>query len=431
MSIQNNQISLLDIPTSPGVYLYRNALGEIIYVGKAINLKKRVTQYFQRDDALGPKTASLVAEIADIETRVVGSEIEALVLEASLIKKHKPKFNSQLRDDKSYAYIVITKDKLPLIYSARRAQVDFDHQSVYGPFPDGGAVRRLLRLLWRIFPFYLKPHHPTKECLYCHLGLCPGPSPDPKIYRQNIRRIKKILSGKVRQIISGLKKSMAKYSLLEEYEKAAIIRDQIQSLEYITSGWHHLDSLFKDINVSDDKTSSALEGLQTTLLPYFPYLSHIYRIECYDISNLGPNFFVGSMSVFQGDGLNKNEYRKFKIKTKVSQDDQFMIREIVFRRLRHYDWEFPQIIVVDGGKPQVSSIYQILSAYPDSPLKNMAVIGLAKKLETIVIYHHQQWVEINLPQNSNSLLLLEQLRDEAHRFANQYRKQLIARPLSG
>lgn len=419
------------LPHSPGVYIYKNKQGTIIYVGKAIDLRRRVSQYFQRDDALGPKTSSLVAEIFDIQTQSVNSEIEALVLEASLIKKFKPKYNSQLKDDKSYTYIVITKDKYPLVYAAKRSNFDMDKDTYFGPFPNGSAVRNILKTLRKVFPFYVKPNHQSQKCLYCHLGICPGPNPDLKLYRQNIRRIKSILSGKINKIKSNLRLSLKSFSQKEEYEKAAVIRDQLTTLEYITAGWQHLDSLFSDIQVVDDKVSSSLEGLRTTLLPFFPFLSTLYRLECYDISNSGPNYFVGAMTVFQGNGLAKEEYRQFKIKTKTSPDDQFMIREIVFRRLKHYDWEYPQIIIVDGGKPQVSAIYDIFR-HPElvsgsHPLRNIAIIGLAKKIETIVIYHKQEWIEINLPKDSNSLHLLQQLRNEAHRFANAYRRSLISK----
>ncbi len=421
---------LKTLPHTPGVYIYKNKAGTIIYVGKAIDLKRRVSQYFQRDDALGPKTASLVAEIDHIDTRNVGSEIEALVLEASLIKKFKPKYNSQLKDDKSYTYIVISKDKLPCIYAAKRSFVNLDNDTYFGPFPNGSAVRTILKTLRKIFPFYTKPNHGPAKCFYCHLGLCPGPNPNKFQYRRSIKRIKTILMGNFTKIKFSLTKDLKHYSKAEEYEKAAMVRDQLHSLEYVTAGWQHLDTLYQDITIMDDKVSSSLEELRTTLQPYYPFLTSLYRLECFDISNLGPQFFVGSMVVFQGSGIDKNEYRKFKIKTKDTQDDQFMIREVVFRRLKHYEWEYPQIIVVDGGKPQVSAIHTILKAFPESPLSHIAIIGLAKRLETIVIKHQNDWIEINLPHDSNALKLLQSLRDEAHRFANRYRKELISRTIN-
>jgi len=188
-------IDLDKLPTTPGVYIYRNLIGEIIYVGKAINLKKRVSQYFQRHDALGPKTHTLVSQIDSIETKVVASEIEALILESSLIKKYRPKYNSLLKDDKSYLYITISKNRLPFISTARSSNLP-GNADIFGPFPNGFAVKTLLRTIRHIFPFYTTALHPKTKCLYCHLGLCPGPDPDMKLYRLNISKIKNILKGR-------------------------------------------------------------------------------------------------------------------------------------------------------------------------------------------------------------------------------------------
>jgi excinuclease ABC subunit C len=320
-------IDLENIPQKPGVYIYRNINNHIIYVGKAINLKKRVSQYFQRDDALSPKTQQLVSQIYKVDYKIVGSEIEALVLEASLIKKHRPKYNSLLKDDRSYIYICITKDKLPRVFSTHKSKVDQD-VIFYGPFPNGQAVKSLLKTIRRIFPYISVKNHPKKECLYCHLKLCPGPNPDPKMYRQNISGIKKILSGKLKKLDQQLKKGMKKASLEEDYDLALNLRNQLTSLEYITSGWQNLSSLYEKINIPEDDKLAAINELKMTLDPYFSQIKNINRIECYDISNLGPKYFVGSMSVFQNSIFDKNEYRKFKIRTKDTQDDQYMIKRL-------------------------------------------------------------------------------------------------------
>jgi excinuclease ABC subunit C len=406
------------IPPKPGVYLYRDKAGKIIYIGKAINLKKRVSQYFQRDDALGPKTQTLVSQIAKIDYRLVNSEIEALILEASLIKQYRPKYNSQLTDDKNYLYICLTKEKLPRIFPTHQNNIPAN-SLVYGPFPDVSAVRSLLKIIRRLFPFYSQNNHPKTPCLYCHLHLCPGPNPDPKIYLQNITRIKKILSGKFKLLQRQLKKDMKTASKLEQYESALQIRHQLESIDYIVSGWHQLSQFYQSVNLPQDKVTSATNQLYTFLRPYFPIL-HLRRIECFDISNLSSNYFVGSMVVFQNGQIDKSQYRQFKIRSKSIPDDQFMLREVVWRRLKHPEWSLPDLIVVDGGKPQVSSLLQITK----TPL-----IGLAKKQETIVIKHNSAWREINLPQNSQALKLLQQLRNEAHRFANAYRKKLIKKDI--
>ena len=412
-------IDLINLPTTPGCYIYRNLAGEIIYVGKAINLKKRVSQYFQRDDALGPKTKTLVSQIASVETKTVNSEIEALILESSLIKKYHPKYNSQLRDNKSYLYICISKSKIPIVFTAHSSNLP-PHADIYGPFPDGSSVKSLLKTIRRLFPFRSKETHPKGDCLFCHIGLCPGENPNSKTYHQNIIKIKKILNGHFNSLLISLKKDLKMASKLENYEKALILKNQIDSLEYIVSGWNNLKNLYADINLPEDKQSQAIESLETTLKPYLN-IKNIHRIECYDISQMGTNYFVGSMVVWQNGHIDNSEYRKFKIKSKATPDDQFMMKEVIYRRLQHPEWGTPDLIVVDGGKPQVSAI----STITDYPL-----IGLAKRIETIVIKNDDSWVEINLPQKSTALLLLENLRNEAHRFANKYRKVLMSKELN-
>lgn len=412
-------IDLQNLPTTPGCYIYRNSAGEIIYVGKAINLKKRVSQYFKRDDALGPKTQSLVSQIASIETKIVGSEIEALILESSLIKKYHPKYNSQLRDNKSYLYICISKSKIPIIFTAHSSNLP-SQADIFGPFPDGSSVKSLLKTIRRLFPFRSIEKHPKTLCLYCHLGLCPGPNPDLKIYHQNIIKIKKILNGHFKSLLISLNKEMKTASKSVEYEKALILKNQIDSLNYIVSGWHNLKNLYADINLPEDKQSQAIESLETTLKPYLNF-NHIHRIECYDISQMGTNYFVGSMVVWQNGDIDNSQYKKFKIRSKATPDDQYMIKEVIYRRLQHPEWGTPDLIIVDGGKPQVSAI---------SSITDIALIGLAKRIETIVIKSSDSWVEINLPARSEALLLLERLRNEAHRFANRYRKELMSKSLS-
>jgi len=408
-----------NLPDKSGIYLYRDITGKIIYVGKAINLKKRVSQYFQRDDALGIKTSTLVGQINSISFKTVESEIEALVLESTYIKKYKPKYNSLLTDDRSYLYICITKDEYPKVYSVHKSTVPANAQ-LFGPFPDASAVKSILKTIRRLFPFYSKKTHPKTECLYCHLHLCPGPNPNKAEYLQNIKNIKKILNGKFKSVSRQLKKDMAAAAQSENYETAIIARDQLEALNYITTGWHNLSNLFESTNLPQDEASSALNGLKTTLKPYFPNLNNLNRIECFDISQMGANHFVGAMSVFEDGKQRNDQYRKFKIYSKVTPDDQYMMKEVVYRRLKHREWGTPDLIVVDGGKPQVSACI---------PLTTTPLLGLAKKFETVTIKTLDNWTEINLPKNSNSLKLLQNLRNEAHRFANRYRLELMKKSI--
>jgi excinuclease ABC subunit C len=423
-------IDLSALPTTPGIYIYRNSAGEIIYVGKAINLKKRVSQYFQRDDALGPKTATLVSQIASIETKTVGSEIEALILEASYIKKYRPRYNSLLKDDRSYSFIILTRDKFPLVYSTHLSQIPAK-ADVFGPFPSGTDVNRLLKTIRRIFPYYTKKHGP-RPCLYCHLGLCPGPNVSQSDYHQTIIKIKKILNGKFSLLRRQLVKEMDTSTKLQNFETSLVLRRQIESLDYVVSGWKNLNNLFEQINLPEDKQSSAINELITTLNPYLNIHS-LKRLECFDISQMGTKYFVGSMVVWLNGQIDKSQYRKFKIRNviasaarqsrseEITANDAYMIKEVIWRRLRHPEWGSPDLIIVDGGKPQLSAAVSITQ---------LPTIGLAKRLETIVLKSNNDFVEINLPVNSHALQLLQSLRNEAHRFANRYRTDLMKKSIS-
>jgi len=407
-------LDLKSIPSSPGVYIYKNSDNKIIYVGKAINLKKRVTQYFKSDEALGYKTRQLVSQIAKIDFQIVDSEIEALILESSLIKQYRPKFNSQFKDDKSYIYITISKDKFPIIKPAFKSTLN-SNSIFFGPFPDSSAVKNLLKTIKSIFPFY-SSFHGSKKCLYCHLNLCPGPNSDIKEYKKNISKIKNILNGNFSKLISKLTKEMSVFSKSQNFEMAKVRRDQINALNYVISGWKSLNNLYQKVDLQEDQVGKALNELKNVVSPYFPNLKNINRVEAYDISNLGSKYFVGSMVVSQNGNIDKDQYRQFKIYSKITPDDQFMIKEVIYRRLKHPEWTFPDLILVDGGKPQVSSANSVV---------NIPIIGLAKREETIVIKTGDNWTEIKLPKNSPALLLLQNLRNEAHRFANRYRQKLI------
>lgn len=411
------QAKLKKLPDLPGVYIYKNSTGQIIYVGKAINLNKRVHQYFQRDDALGPKTTTLVSQIANIETRVVESEIQALLLEASLIKKHQPKYNSQLTDNKSYIYICLTKEKYPRIFATHKSKLN-QQDEFYGPFPDGGSVRQLLKTIRKIFPYRSCRVLPKKPCIYHQLGLCTAPCVTPAGYGQYVGKIRRFLRGNITWLMLDLKQKMKQASINHQFEEALVHRNQLEALTYITSGWRSLSAMFKTIELADDQTSQATNQLLTTLQPYFPQLSKLERIECFDISNFGNNYFVGSMTVFSEGKVNSSDYKQFKIYTKQDQDDMYMLKEVVWRRLKHPEWGTPDLIVLDGGIPQLSVVSSL-------NIKNIALVGLAKKQETIVIQSGGKFIEINLPKDSQAIFLLQRLRDEAHRFANRYRKKLM------
>ncbi len=405
-------IDLKSIPSKPGVYIYKDKDNKIIYVGKAINLKKRVSQYFQKDNGLNPKTKKLVSLIKNINYYIVGSEVEALVLEANFIKLYKPKYNSQLTDDKNYIYICISKENYPRIFTSQLSKLDDKKYLTYGPFPDSTSAKFLLKSIRHIFPYRTFVKYHPKNCLYCHLGLCPGANPNLNDYQKTITKIKKILTGQTKKLIDQLQTEMFAFSKSLNYELALTRKRQIESMVYITSSWKNIGKLTSQINLSSSVWLSAINELKSIFT-----ISDLNRIEAFDISN-SSNFFVGSMVVFQKGIIDNSAYRQFKIKTKTSQDDQYMIAEIVKRRLNHLDWSYPQIILVDGGKSQVSAVLPLIKD------KKILLIGLAKKEETIVTYVDSGWQEIKLPKFSNALRLLQHLRNESHRFANRYRLKL-------
>jgi excinuclease ABC subunit C len=412
------------LPKSPGVYIFKDAQGEVIYVGKAIRLKDRVKQYFQRTEALGPKTKELVAKIRKIEHKMVESEIEALVLEARLIKKYKPKYNSQLKDDKSYVLIGISKEDLPRIFKTRQNKKEL-RGDYYGPFPDAGSVHYLLKTIRRIFPYRSCKTLPKKVCLYYHIGLCPGMCEEKisKIeaeeYRQRVGHIKKLLGGRIKSLMTDLRREMKKSAKKEEFEKAEGIRRQMEGLEYVTSGWQRVKNLTDGVELLEDGAEKIEKELLSVLKKDFPKLKKIERIEGFDISNLGRTF-VGAMSVWEKGSLTKDQYRKFKVYSKESQDDQFMIREVVYRRLKHPEWPEADIMLVDGGRTQVAAAWQALKIQG----KKICVVGLMKKEETLVVKSKDAFREIRLPKQSEGRRVFQLLRDEAHRFANRYRKEL-------
>lgn len=405
---------LKTLPAEPGIYLHRNAKGKIIYIGKAALLKNRVMSYF-RGNIRDVKTAALVAEIADTEWITVGSEAEALFLESEFVKRYRPKYNIDLKDDKNFIYIKISDDEFPVISYVRRPMDDKAHY--YGPFTSSDPVRRAMRLLRKVFPYVTHENWPTRGCLQFHLGLCPGPEAGAitsSAYRRQIHRLEMYLKGEKTKLIDQISKDMAKVSAKKDYEAAARYRDQIQDLKGLGR-----QIIFGDSETFDLARDQALTGLSELLgMPVLPR-----RIEAYDISHLGGTGNVASMIVFS-DGLpNRDEYRKFKMRTG-GNNDVGHIKEVITRRVSAKnlaDWPKPDLILIDGGQPQLAAALEVLTQ-AGLPIP---AIGLAKRLEEIVqrqtdgTFHMTQ-----LPPSSHVLQLLQRVRDEAHRFAITYQSLL-------
>ena len=384
------------LPSKPGVYIYKDAKNKVIYVGKAKDLKKRVSSYFS-NKALDAKTLKLVAEINSLDYIPVTSEIEAFLLESAIIKKHQPFYNIKLLDDKSYPYISITKNDNPAVLVVRNTKSK--NAYYFGPYTDSKAVKVVLKLLRRIFPYQSVKNHAKRKCLYYHLGLCPCVLALPEnleTYKKNLSRIRKFLKGESKSLINDLIKEQKDHIKNEEFEKASEIQGKIEYINHITSEnydpFRYLeqpDYYYK--RVTDEKTS-----LENILKPYFGELN-LKRIECYDISNFSGKEATGSMVVFINGDKSGKDYRRFKIKTKDTPDDFFMMKEMLSRRFKSKGWDEPDLVVIDGGKGQVSSALVALVTRG----KQIPLIGLAKREETIVIPQKQmgqklEFLEIKL-----------------------------------
>lgn len=413
---------LKSLPLKPGVYLFRDAKNQIIYIGKALSLKHRVASYFQNKNH-DPKTKELVKNIADIQTILVNSEFEALLLEAKLIKQHQPKFNVNLKDDKSYLYILISKEDPQRIYVGRKSDIKEGNFFWYGPFTTSADAREILRVLRRIFPYRSCKNLPKKPCLYYHLKLCPAPCYYPvSNYQETVKKIRQILSGKTQLLLKSLEKKLKQEAKNLNFEEAAMVKKQIDAITAITLSWKNIPQEKKDKN-------TALQELRKILVDYqgIDPLT-LKRIEGYDISNLGNKIIVGSMVVFDEGEPNKSQYRMFNLKENLQgQDDPEGIRKIIERRFKHQDWVFPQLILIDGGKTQVSAAFFSLKKYKIE--SQISLLGITKEEEVLIIpkiTNHEivSWKSIKLKRSSAALQLLQSVRDEAHRFAQNYYKLL-------
>lgn len=431
------------------MYRFLDSEKKILYVGKAKSLKSRVSSYFGNYGALETKTAQLVTHIAYIQITQVDSELEALLLEAFYIKKFAPKYNIRLTDNKSYPLIRITvKEVYPAVLTARKT--DDPKSTYFGPFPSGSSVRMVLRVLRRIFPYHSTVNHPKHACLYHHLNLCPClPAYDTpenrSAYKKNIKRIIRILEGEVRPLIKELETERDSASKNEEFENALVLQKQIDALTYITQPFHTPMAYHVNPNLREDLRMGEMKDLQEVLQKAgYTDLKLPEKIECYDISHIQGKLTVASMVVFMYGEKDGSLYRKYKIQHEKTPDDFMSMREVLTRRLKHTEWEYPDLLIVDGGKGQVSSALDVFTELGIT----IPLIGLAKREEHIIVplahpsIHSRQpvddkrkiddnFLEIALPKRSKGLLLMMRIRDEAHRFAITYHRLLRSKDMVG
>lgn len=398
-------------------------------MGKAKNLRIRVATYFKNKKDLGEKTQLLVSKISKIDYQVVESELEALLLEAHLIKTHQPFFNTRAKDDKHPIYIKITiNDDFPRVFTARRG--DELGSLFFGPFPSSQTVKQVLRFLRRVFPFDTQKTIAKRPCFWSHLGLCnPCPSNIKRLspslakiekakYRKNIRHLASVLSRKTGSVREKLTGDMAKFAKSENYEQAATIRDQIEKLDYITRPYLPISSYLENPSIISDIRAGESKSLYNIFKKYLHLKTVPKRVECFDASHTAlTNPAVGMVTFINGEP-ERNFYRRFKIKQR-GMDDLAFLEEALIRRFSHQEWGLPDLLVIDGGKTQVGKAKKVIKRLRLS----LPIIGLAKPFDNVIVPRRQGFLILRL-KDEPALKLLQRLRDEAHRFARAYHIKL-------
>ncbi len=430
---------LKNLPATPGVYFHKNKDGEIIYIGKAAVLKNRVRQYFQKSRSRDPKTDALVSEITDVEWIEVETEIDALFLEAEMVRRYQPPYNILLRDDKSLQYVRIDINSDHPTVTFTRRPLD-DGAEYFGPYIQGFAVKKALRLLRRIFPYATKSSEANMGSkLYEQIGLDPGLNSGKTSldqYRKNLRTLMSYLRGNRIKIIREIESEMKLAAQNQDFEKATILRNKLYELKSLKK-----QVVFSDREFMDLSKDRGLLGLQKILGLSQPPK----RIEGYDISHMSGTDNVASMVVFVSGLPIKSEYRKFKMRTP-GNDDFAHMHEVISRRLSPGNvkkWGLPDLFLIDGGKGQLAAA----TAARDAQNFDTPMIGIAKREEEIVIKKDGSNVLFNeasakslnlnlrlsqsddfwlleLGQNTDIVKLLQRIRDESHRFAVSYHSTL-------
>lgn len=413
-----------EILNKPGIYKFLDKNKKVLYVGKAVNLKQRVSSYFNGNLNDRPWVAKMIPLVRDIETVVTENELEALVLESALIKKYKPKYNSDLKDDKSYSWIHIsTNDEFPKLKVVRNKDIkNVKKGRLFGPYPSGSSVKRVFTYLRKIYPF-CTCEKAKKECLYFHLGLCPGPYQghiSKEDYRKNIDGIIKFLTGRKTSFVKRLENDMKIYSQNKQYEKAAELRDKISDLKYLGSSLR--GDFFEDEKSYELRKESLYKKIFSELREELK-LTKLERIECYDISNIQGQEAYGSMVVSENGEIENSEYRIFKIKESNTPNDPVMLKEVLTRRFKNGKMtKYPDVVLIDGGKGQLSVVSSVVPG-------DILLLGISKgkRLKRKGFRPKDEfWVyrdgETNRIYIRNEKLLIN-LRDEAHRFAITYHKK--------
>jgi excinuclease ABC subunit C len=411
-----------ELPNKPGVYLMRDRLGRVIYVGKARSLRKRVSQYFHPSRAMQwePKTCALIDSIADFETFVVASEPEALLLEGKLIKEYKPHYNVLFKDDKRFLLVKVNMNEPYPRFKFARLKKD-DGARYFGPFAHATSVRQAMQFMRKKYGVLVQgTGAPKQKDLKYSTYLVPVPLKDlPRDeYLRRVELACDFLEGRNKEALEELVVQMRAASKLTQFEKAAELRDVVNSLRDIARTARER-KFARDLKPKIDRQAEMAELQQALNLPVLPA-----HIEGFDISNISGTLCVASTVCFRDGKPHKDHYRHYQIKTVEGSDDFASMAEVVGRRyarVREEGGQLPDLVMVDGGAGQLNAALQALEAIGAA----LPVIGLAKQMEEI--YTPGASVPLRLPRNSPALHLIQRLRDEAHRFANAYHQKLRKR----
>lgn len=385
------------LPDNPGVYFFKDGEGKILYIGKATSLYDRVRSYFGADlgETRGPLLVQMTEKARKIGFIETGSVLEALILEAELIRKYKPSHNTDLKDDKSFNYVVITKEDFPRVLLVRERNLDTkEYKEYFGPFPNGGQLKEAMRLVRKIFSFRDKcVPNSGRPCFNAQIGLCPGVCQgtiDKKEYAKIVRNMILFFRGKKKDLLKKLEREMKELAKKEEFEKASEIKQTIFALSHI-----HDVSLLKREEKNENRNN--------------------FRIESYDIAHMSGTNTVGVMAVVLNGEADRGQYRKFRIRNVKGVNDTAHLKEVLERRIGHPEWEFPNLIVVDGGVAQKNVVEVVLEKYGFQ----VPVVGVVKD------EHHRPKNIIGdqtMAREHEKEILLGNA--EAHRFAIGYHKKL-------
>jgi excinuclease ABC subunit C len=410
---------LENLPSSTGIYIFKKK-NKIIYIGKSINIKARIKSHFE-NARIDNKERKIIENFDLIQVITTDFEFNALLLESQLISKYKPFYNVRWKDDKSYIYIKVVN--IQNFYKVFITRKEKDKKSLYfGPFPSVRTTEYLLSQIRRIFPYCSQKKLTNKPCFYSKLGLC-DPCPSfinqlsnqkektvlLKTYNKNIFYIKQILNGKNKLIEKHLIKKISQLTEKENYEEAIKYRNRLFLFQKLINM-----NVFSNTETDYKVSNGSLQFLTNFLKKYFPELKTLKRIECYDLSNISFEYSTGSMVVAINGELDKSQYKKFKIKRKDNKSDLYMLEEVLNRRFKN-KWTRPNLIIVDGGTPQVITALKIIKKFKIK----IPLIGIAKHPDRLVIGSYGlPKLTTNLTNPKFSLLVV--LRDEAHRFAKKY-----------